>query len=65
MQHAISRAMELVREVTVFGTMLEDHYDMDRQELEDVMLPISRTCSIIIISAYVARGPKLPDLLDC
>jgi len=40
--------------VTVFGTMLEDHYKMDHSDLEEVMLPISRTCSIIIVSAYVA-----------
>ncbi|CAL1158380.1 unnamed protein product [Cladocopium goreaui] len=40
--------------VTVFGTMMAGQYKMDNASLEEVMLPISRTCSIIIISAYVA-----------
>lgn len=34
--------------------MMSEQYHMDRRSLEDVMLPVSRTCSIIIISAYVA-----------
>ena len=41
-------------EVTVFGTMMAGQYKMDSASLEEVMLPVSRTCSIIIISAYVA-----------
>eukprot|EP00434_Breviolum_minutum_P033733 symbB.v1.2.029851.t1/scaffold3310.1/size62024/3 len=40
--------------VTVFGTMMAGQYKMDDASLEEVMLPVSRTCSIIIISAYVA-----------
>ena len=46
-------------QVTVFGTMLEDHYKMDHSDLEEVMLPISRTCSIIIVSAYVACDSQM------
>ncbi|CAJ1351176.1 unnamed protein product [Effrenium voratum] len=40
--------------VTVFGTMMSEQYGMDRESLEEVMLPVSRTCSIIIVSAYAA-----------
>ena len=34
--------------------MMAGQYKMDDESLEEVMLPVSRTCSIIIISAYVA-----------
>ena len=50
-----------VTQVTVFGTMLEDHYKMNHSDLEEVMLPISRTCSIIIVSAYVAFDSQMPE----